>query len=823
MHWYSRLHLSFCLFSIAVIVGVAGISSGNAGMVPTTQKSEEAVSTKDKLKRDRLNGESVNHQPSVVKPSTSQSAKVKPSNLKPSTPQSANVKPLNPKPSNLKPSNVRPSGIEASILVPIQWQATLLRPVNFQTSIFDSIVIQPRIFGSPTFSRSVFYPTPLNRTTQPTSLLQPTLLQPQPPQIVNLQTSLIQPREVKPGNLQAANLQPSLIQPAVLKPENLQAANLQASLIQPAALRPSNRQAFNPQQFAQIIPQNSPPSTSSPTNSGETPANPPTFPPSSTQQQTQENPETINPIAPDTTQNTETPSPSTPPSPTISPSSSETIAVEQIEVIGSTILDQDELNPILQPLEGRTVTLEELRGVADAISQLYLDRGFITSRAVLVEPISSGVVKVQVIEGSLQEIQVEGTRRLNPNYVRSRIRLGAKVPLNTAALEDQLRLLRIDPLFENVEASLRAGTELGQSILVVRVSEADPFDGSVGIDNYSPPSVGSERMTGNVSYRNLTGLGDQISLGYNRTTVGGAETWDLSYLIPINAKNGTIQLRASRNRNEVIVEEFRELDIRGESELYEINYRQPFIRTPREELALSLGFTFQDGQTFTFAGPTPFGIGPDEEGVSRTSVFKFGQDYTRRDVSGAWAFRSLFSFGTGLFNATENSESEIDENAPDGQFISWLAQIQRVQVLNPDNFLIIQADLQLGLDGLLPAQQFVIGGGQSVRGYRQNVRAGDNGFRISIEDRITLERDEAGVATFLLAPFLDVGYVWNRGNNPNLLQDKTFIAGLGLGLLWEPVPNLNLRLDYGLPLVELDDRGTNAQDEGFYFSVNYNF
>jgi hemolysin activation/secretion protein len=238
-------------------------------------------------------------------------------------------------------------------------------------------------------------------------------------------------------------------------------------------------------------------------------------------------------------------------------------------------------------------------------------------------------------------------------------------------------------------------------------------------------------------------------------------------------------------------------------------------------LALSLGFTHQDGQTFTVFGPTPFGIGPDEEGISRTSVIKFGQEYTLRQTSGAWAFRSLFSFGTGLFDATENSD--VDEDFPDGQFVSWLAQIQRVQIINPDNFLIIQADLQLAFDSLLPAQQFVIGGGQSVRGYRQNVRAGDNGFRISVEDRITLERDESGIATFVLAPFFDVGYVWNRGINPNELVDQTFIAGLGLGILWEPLPNLNLRLDYGLPLVDLDDRGENAQDDGFYFSVNYNF
>ncbi|MBD1926612.1 ShlB/FhaC/HecB family hemolysin secretion/activation protein [Trichocoleus sp. FACHB-90] len=509
-----------------------------------------------------------------------------------------------------------------------------------------------------------------------------------------------------------------------------------------------------------------------------------------------------------------TPTPT--PTPTTAPAS-DSLQVNKIQVLGSTIFDQDELNAITQKVEGRVVTLEELRNVADAITQLYLNQGYITSRAILVDQaVSDGVVQIRVIEGTLEEIRVEGTRRLNPNYIRSRVRLGAGRPLNTGQLEDQLRLLRIDPLFKNIEASLRAGSGVGQSILVVRVTEANPLEASLGVDNYSPPSVGSERLGVNLRYRNVTGLGDEIAGSYYHTTTSGADIFDFSYRIPLNAMNGTLQLRAAPNRNKVTQRPFDVFDIRGETEVYEISYRQPLIRSPREEFALSLGFTYQDGQTFTFAGPTPFGFGPDENGVSRTSVVKFGQDYLRRDVRGAWALRSLFSLGTGLFDATVN-----EDPVPDGRFLSWLGQIQRVQVLNNDNFLILQADVQLSTSGLLPSQQFVIGGGQSLRGYRQNVRAADNGVRFSIEDRITVQRDEAGAATMQVAPFIDLGWVWNVDDNPNPLPDERFLAGVGLGLIWQPIPKLNIRLDYGIPLVNIDDRGENAQDQGFYFSVNY--
>ncbi|MCU0545435.1 MAG: ShlB/FhaC/HecB family hemolysin secretion/activation protein [Oscillatoriaceae cyanobacterium Prado104] len=504
------------------------------------------------------------------------------------------------------------------------------------------------------------------------------------------------------------------------------------------------------------------------------------------------------------------------PTPVPQPLPATPFLVQKIQVTGSTILSQEEINALIKPIEGRSSTLEELRQVADKITEIYLDRGYITSRAVLPpQTITAGVVQIQVIEGRLARIEVEGNKRLHKDYIRSRIRLGAGMPLSTAKLEDQLRLLRVDPLFENVEASLRAGDNEGESILIVRIVEANPFQVNFSFDNYSPPSVGSERLGVTVRHRNLTGRGDEISGAYYRS-LGDSDVFDFSYRIPLNAMNGTLQLRAAPNRNSIVQAPFDEFDISGKSHLFEVSYRQPLIRSPLQEFAVSAGFTYQRGNTFLGGEPFPFGIGPDENGVSTTSTIKLGQDYIRRDPQGAWALRSQFTIGTSLFDATQNEGSD-----PDGQFLSWLGQVQRVQRLSSKHLLIVQGDLQLSANSLLPNQQFVIGGGQSLRGYRQNARSGDNGFRISIEDRITLRRNGAGLPTLQLAPFFDAGAVWNNGSNPNKLTNQTFLAGAGLGLLWSPIQQVNVRLDYALPFVNLSDRGDNLQDSGIYFSIIY--
>lgn len=545
-----------------------------------------------------------------------------------------------------------------------------------------------------------------------------------------------------------------------------------------------------------------------------------------------------------------------------------------IKVIGNTVLSREELmnavKEVTKPLEKRYVTvrflltapekytqrdefddlnnvLENLpNNIAGSITDLYLTKGYINSQAE-VSSFENGVVAICAIEGSLDQIQIveiidaeeNGSRQITDSenqeenkavqkvevtgrwasYIRDRIQLGAGTPLNTAELEDQLRLLRDDPIIGGIEASLLETGETGQTNLDVRFTKANPFEGNVRADNFSPPSVGSERLGVELSHRNLAVVGDKIS--FYRAATLGADVVDLGYQLPLNSMNGTLRLRIAPNRNDIIQSEFDDFDIRGETDLYEIVYRQPLIRKPREEFALSLGFTFQEGQTFIFDSlGIPFGIGPDEDGVSRTSVIQFGQEYLRRSSRGAWFLGSQFSFGTGLFDATTN-EGEV----PDGQFLSWLGQVQRVQRIGGNHLLVVQAELQLTPGSLLPAQQFVIGGGQSVRGYRQNVRSGDNGFRFSIEDRITLDRDELNNPSLLLAPFFDTGVIWNHPDNPNELLSEQFLAGLGLGLIWfpEPIPGLELRVDYGLPLVSIGDRGDNIQDSGFYFSVRYGF
>ncbi len=509
---------------------------------------------------------------------------------------------------------------------------------------------------------------------------------------------------------------------------------------------------------------------------------------------------------------------------------SDEMLFDTISVTGNTVLSKEEIVTIVKDtLQSQNLDDNSIKEILkEKLIFSYTQKGYFfqtinDSTLITIDPKREErliVIDINEKLAGVNKIELEGLNRLNKSYICERIKLARMIPFDIRELENQLKLLRFDPLLSYVEAKLRVNTEQ-ERILTVVIRET-PFLGmSLGTDNFSPPTLGGERFgLSNLRFRNLTGMGDELSGVYYHSTTGGADVLDITYSVPLNAMNGSIQLKVSPNSQEITQAPFDQFDIREIREYYEITYRQPLLRTPQEEFAISIGFTHEDGQTFIFDNiGVPFGLGPEENGVSRTSVFKIGQDYVSRDSEGSWSMRSQFNIGTGIWDATIN-----DSPIPDGLFFSWLGQAQRVQILNDDHLLIIQADLQLSPDGLLPTERFIMGGGTSVRGYRQNVRSGDNGFRLSIEDRMTVLRDAAGTPTIQIAPFLDMGYVWNAGDNPNPEIFNRFLIGAGLGFLWERplgVDGLSLRLDYGIPFVDLEDRGDNIQDDGLYFRVNY--
>ena len=491
-----------------------------------------------------------------------------------------------------------------------------------------------------------------------------------------------------------------------------------------------------------------------------------------------------------------------------------------IHVIGNTVFTDEELAEVTAPYKNRVLTTEDLERLRLALTLLYVNRGYITSGAIIPDQdVTFGVITIQIIEGTLSRIDIEGHDWFRAGYLRDRVERGAQTPLRLEPLQERLQLLQQDPRIEQINAELRPGDTRGDSLLHVKVKEASPWKAWLDFNNYQTPVVGAERGLATIAHQNVTGNGDAFSFTYGKSR-GVNPIIDTSYSLPLNRYDTTFIASYRRNDFLVIEDAFRFLDLNAEAEIIGFTLRQPIYRTVSDEFAIAItGERLYNKITSIFddipGQPLEFIPGSSNTGVNTVSALRFTQEYTHRTPSSVIAARSRFSLGIDVLGATINSGP-----VPDGQFFSWLGQVQAVKRMDEWGGLQIlgRMDLQLANDRLFPLEQVPVGGRFSVRGYRENTLIRDNAFLASIETRYPVMRYASGEDLLQLAQFVDLGRSWNvKGTTP----DPQTLASVGLGVRWNILPRDRARFElyWGVPLNHVPHPPGNLQDHGIHLQL----
>lgn len=492
------------------------------------------------------------------------------------------------------------------------------------------------------------------------------------------------------------------------------------------------------------------------------------------------------------------------------------VFVHDIHVTGNTVFTEAEIDQVTKPFKGRTLTTDDLERLRLALTLLYVNRGYITSGAIIPDQdVTLGVITYHIVEGTVARIDVEGTDWFRDGYLRDRVALGVKTPFAIAPLQERLQLLQQDQRLERINAELRPGDRRGESVLNLRVKEASPWKAWLDFNNHQTPVVGAERGLATIAHQNVTGHGDAFSFTYGRSR-GVNPIIDTSYTIPVNRYDTTLTAYYRRNDFLVVDQSFRFLDLKADAEIFGITLRQPLYKTLTDEFAVAItGERLYNKVTSAFdqAGlPSLFIPGSSDTGVNTVSALRFIQEYVHRTSNSVIAVRSRFSVGLDVIGATNNSGP-----LPDSQFFSWLGQVQGLRRLDDWGGvqLLGQMSLQLANDRLFPLEQVPVGGRFSVRGYRENTLIRDNAFLASIESRIPILMFPSGEPRLQFAQFADVGRAWNaKGGTP----DPQTLASVGLGVRWSLLPQERARFElyWGQPLNHVPHPPGNLQDHGIH-------
>jgi hemolysin activation/secretion protein len=436
--------------------------------------------------------------------------------------------------------------------------------------------------------------------------------------------------------------------------------------------------------------------------------------------------------------------------------------IEKVEFIGSELHPPRDLWKNILELTADGDFLTKVNIITDRINKWYWDNGYITTFIrIPVQDLNRGILTLEIIPGTLEDVQINGLKKLDPGYITSRIFLASRLALNTQRLLEALQLLQESGLFSSFRSELSQGSSRSQSILTVQVTESPNQEIVLEGNSFESKAVGSEQLI--LGYRNvnLLGLGDRLFVQGNLTS--GKQQGYGEYEIPLTPADTTLRLRGQYGQSRIVTPPIDQFDLRSETGQFGLDLRHPIINTPGETLGLTLTYDKQQNQTRLLGFPFGFDSRfPD--GKIPFSVFRMRQDYRLRGENSYFLAATNFNYGV---------EPE--------SFFSWQFQTQYARVLAPSRLIgIVRAIGQLSGDNLFSEEKFKIGGAYSVRGYEFQCCQGDSGVSISGELRITPW--QSGNWRLEIIPFIDFGTVWN---NSGLFEQTISSYGLQLGLARE--------------------------------------
>ncbi len=494
------------------------------------------------------------------------------------------------------------------------------------------------------------------------------------------------------------------------------------------------------------------------------------------------------------------------------------IVVHAFAFSGNTVFTNEQLDRVVEGYVGGVRRYADLLEARDRITRAYIDAGYLNSGAVLPrQNFADGVVRIEITEGRIAEIEVTTSGRLREHYVESRLE-GIDV-FDVDDLRERLRRMKRDPGIDAVAAELLPGREPGQAHLAMTVDEAFPADGLVRVDNQASQSVGGIRGRAQVGLRNLSGWGDRVSIAFTQAE----ELTDLDVRIraPVTRWDTTVEVIARRASSRIVEKEVDRLtdsgaidDISSDTKAVGFRVRQPVLQLRGLEASAFFGGDWKRGDAFlTLDSGTEINAGDPDNDKSTAAVLRLGTEAMLRLRHRAFAARITASHGLDVLGATDDPSPGF----ADGVFTSGLFQLQMIEFL-PWYGLRLQTRLdgQVASGQLLGLERFAVGGRATVRGYRENLLVKDEGFVASSELRVPLptlwrlERFELGV-------FSDLGYGRNKRSGDRV-SDTLWSAGLGLHA--RLTPGIRIALEWAKDLE--DTRGVTGkelQDDGFHFGV----
>lgn len=496
------------------------------------------------------------------------------------------------------------------------------------------------------------------------------------------------------------------------------------------------------------------------------------------------------------------------------------LVLNSLEMEGVTAYTPAQLQGVYADKLGQNISLADVYSIATALTNKYRNDGYILTQ-VIVPPqtIEGGVVKLQVVEGYVDNIAVAGndaeSAKILIRAYASHIQTGKA--LNVRDLERYLLLINDLPGVEARSILSPSQTQTGAADLRI-IIERDPYDALLAIDNYGSRYLGPTQLSAagaaNSYFGNNERITGQIVLTPDPTTEPELAFIALGYEHPVWDNGTKVQLNFSNTNTEPGFD-LKEFDVHGRSMLYSVKLTHPFIRARSQNLYGHVLFDWRNVDSSNNLEPTR---------RDRIRALRAGGSYEFLDTLLGVGVNSAdiqFSKGLDILGSSDEDDARLTRPFADPEFFKMTAALQRLQRVSSNVNLLVSAEGQWSADALLSSEEFGVGGVNFGRGYSPSEIVGDDGVSGKIELQLNKPYPWSFVEDYQLFGFYDVGVVWNKDATASA-QKRDSLASAGLGIRTEFEADTKADLALAVPLTR-DVETKDSQGAQVYFSLSKGF
>jgi hemolysin activation/secretion protein len=503
------------------------------------------------------------------------------------------------------------------------------------------------------------------------------------------------------------------------------------------------------------------------------------------------------------------------------PAGAEKIKLKLSTVIfdGATVYSEKELKSLYGSQIGQNISLADVYALANVTTTKYRNDGYVLTQVVVPpQTIEGGNIRLQVVEGYIENVTVEGVAKDSERELIKALsdRAKASKPLNIRDLEQALLLINDLP-GATARGVLSPAKAVGAADLRVIV-ERQAYEGSVGVDNFGSRFLGAWELNGAIAANSLLGMNERIASqliyapehNFDKELAYG----DLSYLQPVGNWGTTVELFGSLTSTDP-GHTLREFEINGRSVFFSAKVDQPIIRTRAFNWNLYGLLDWRNVDTDSNIEPTRTDhirmgrIGTDVDFLDTV----FGAGYNNLNVEVAK--------GLDILDASEQGDANMSRALGDPQGSKIEAEYQRLQRITKGVNLLFGVKGQHATDAMLSSEEFGIGGPTYGRGYDPSEIVGDHGVAGKLEVQWNEPWAMQMVDTYQLYGFLDGGRVWNSDATTSA-DKKISLASTGLGMRVTFPAQTQAGLYVAVPL-NRDVQAENDQDARLYFNLSQPF